>query len=208
MSSSLFLQQYPACLTCEKGDRWLYSCCFVRCCILDLFKIAPYSCRLAFSPYFPSDSRWCIHVVVQILTQLGRNPVLFYQRNQIFIWSITYQQESMILLNVSWHRFLLMRYYCRGMWINRAMWINRGTWINRDMWTNFSSLSFTVMIHSSWLKHKNSVLFVFANASCCMIQTMPQGFGLGKGICENRQIIYIAGVCQSFCRISFASRLF
>ena len=41
MSSSLLLQQCPACLVrltwivFVMGDRWLYSCCFVGCCLLD-----------------------------------------------------------------------------------------------------------------------------------------------------------------------------
>ena len=45
MSSSLLLQQCPACLVrlswivFEMGRRWPYSCCFVRCCLQDLFNI-------------------------------------------------------------------------------------------------------------------------------------------------------------------------
>ena len=46
MSSSLFLQQCPACLVCltwivfMMGGRWLYSWCLVGCCRQDLFNIA------------------------------------------------------------------------------------------------------------------------------------------------------------------------
>ena len=46
MSSSLLLQQCPACLVrltlivFVMGDRWPYSCCFVECCLQDLFNIA------------------------------------------------------------------------------------------------------------------------------------------------------------------------
>ena len=46
MSSSLLLQQCPACLVCLTwivfviGGRWLYSWCLVGCCRQDLFKIA------------------------------------------------------------------------------------------------------------------------------------------------------------------------
>ena len=46
MSSSLLLQQCPACLVrlilivFEMDGRWPYSCCFVGCCIQDLFNIA------------------------------------------------------------------------------------------------------------------------------------------------------------------------
>ena len=44
--SSLFLQQCSACLVrlilivFVTGGRWLYSCCFVGCCLQDLFNIA------------------------------------------------------------------------------------------------------------------------------------------------------------------------
>ena len=46
MSSSLLLQQSPACLVCltrivfVMGGRWPYSWCFVGCCLQDLFNIA------------------------------------------------------------------------------------------------------------------------------------------------------------------------
>ena len=46
MSSSLLLQQFPACLVCltwivfVMGTRWPYSWCLVGCCRQDLFNIA------------------------------------------------------------------------------------------------------------------------------------------------------------------------
>ena len=46
MSSSLLLHQWPSCLVCltwivfVMGGRWLYSWCFVGCCLQDLFNIA------------------------------------------------------------------------------------------------------------------------------------------------------------------------
>ena len=46
MSSSLFLQQSPACLVrlilivFVMGGWWRYHCCFVGCCLQDLFSIA------------------------------------------------------------------------------------------------------------------------------------------------------------------------
>ena len=46
MSSSLLLQQCPACLVCltwivfVMGGRWPYNWCFVGCCLQDLFNIA------------------------------------------------------------------------------------------------------------------------------------------------------------------------
>ena len=45
--------------------------------------------HLIFSPDISLASRWCICTVVLIQPQLGRNVVLFYQRHQISIWSIT-----------------------------------------------------------------------------------------------------------------------
>ena len=57
-SSSLLLQQCPACLVrltwivFVMGDRWAYSCCFVasRTCLI-LLAAFLYNCRQAFSPY-------------------------------------------------------------------------------------------------------------------------------------------------------------
>ena len=46
MSSSILLQQCPACLVCLTlivfviGGKWPYSGCFVGCCLQDLFNIA------------------------------------------------------------------------------------------------------------------------------------------------------------------------
>ena len=58
MSSSLLLQQWPACLVrltwivFMMGGRWPYSWCLVGCCHQDLFNIATFlcNCRLASSP--------------------------------------------------------------------------------------------------------------------------------------------------------------
>ena len=56
MSSSLLLQQCPACLVrlsfivFVMGGRWPYSWCFVGCCRQDLLATFLCSCRLASSP--------------------------------------------------------------------------------------------------------------------------------------------------------------
>ena len=88
MSSSLLLQQCPACLVRQTlivfvmGGRWPYSCCFVGCCsrtcsiLLEEFLC---SCRLAFSPSLSLASTWCIHIAVSILPLLGRNCISFYR---------------------------------------------------------------------------------------------------------------------------------
>ena len=50
LSSSLLLQQCPTCLVrltwivFVMGGRWPYSCCFVECCLQDLFNIASSIC--------------------------------------------------------------------------------------------------------------------------------------------------------------------
>ena len=69
ISSSLFLQQCPSCLVrlilivFMMDGRWPYSCCFVRCCLQDLFNIARskslfllflYSLSLWFAATLPS----------------------------------------------------------------------------------------------------------------------------------------------------------
>ena len=60
MSSSLLLQQYPACLAhltwivFMMGGRWLYSWCFVVCCHQDLFNIARNILVLLPSSFFSS----------------------------------------------------------------------------------------------------------------------------------------------------------
>ena len=60
MSSSLLLQQCPACLVhltwivFVMCGRWLYSCCFAGCCPQDLFNTVCSilcNCRQAFFPY-------------------------------------------------------------------------------------------------------------------------------------------------------------
>ena len=46
------------------------------------------------------------------------------------------------------------------------------------------------------------------NASCCLLQVMQQGFGLGRCICKKRYVICIVCFHYSFCWISSASCFF
>ena len=88
MSSSLLLQQCPACLVrltwivFVMGGWWPYSWCFVECC-LQAFSIllAAFLCnyRLAISPAVLLASKLCIPIAVSIRPLLGRNCVLFYR---------------------------------------------------------------------------------------------------------------------------------
>ena len=89
MRSYLLLQQCPTCLigltwiVCDLTAKWLHRYYFVGCYFQDLFKTAR-SSHLAFSPCVLLTHKRCIHTVVLIQQQLGRNSVLFYQRNQIY----------------------------------------------------------------------------------------------------------------------------
>ena len=84
MSSSLLLQQCPACLVCltlivyVMGGRWPYSCCFVgaasRTCSI-LLAAFLCSCRQAFSPAVQLAYMQCIHIAVSTRSPLGRNCV-------------------------------------------------------------------------------------------------------------------------------------
>ena len=68
MSSSILLQQCPACLVrliwivLEMGGRWLYSWCFVRCCFQDVFNIAR-NILVQFPSSFFSIRLVSVHVV-------------------------------------------------------------------------------------------------------------------------------------------------
>ena len=60
MSSSLLLMQCPACLVrltlivFVMGGRWPYSCCFVGCCLQDLFNVGCSILVLLPSSFFSS----------------------------------------------------------------------------------------------------------------------------------------------------------
>ena len=63
------------------GGKCLYSYCFVGYCFQDLFKTV----HSIFSLSISLKSKWCSHTVVLTWLQLGRIPILFYQRDQISI---------------------------------------------------------------------------------------------------------------------------
>ena len=64
MCSTLHLQKWPACLVrltlivYVMGGRWPYSCCFVGCCLQDLFNTARSILKRSF---FPSIYIWIEH---------------------------------------------------------------------------------------------------------------------------------------------------
>ena len=75
MSSSLLLQQCPACLVCltcivfVMRGRWPYSWCFVGCCRQDLFNLFAYPIRII-------PDKFKIHSIIQF--------------NELFIWILSF----------------------------------------------------------------------------------------------------------------------
>ena len=86
MSSSLPLQQCPACLVRLTWlvflmfGRWPYSWCFLGCCFLGCIFLVAFlcNCRLAFSPVILLASKLCMYIAVSIWALLGRNCVSFF----------------------------------------------------------------------------------------------------------------------------------
>ena len=161
MSSSLLLQQYPACLiwiVCVIGGKWSHSCFLLGassgiCSRQQAASLC--SSHLAFSLRVTLTSKWCSHTVALTRLQLGRIFGLSYQRDQIFIWfdnlSIADHAFPMgILTALSVDKILLPRY------VNES--------------TNFKALSFSVNLSPSCLKNMDSVLSVHikANNSLCL----------------------------------------
>ena len=98
-SSSLLLQQCPACLVrlawivFVMGGRWPYSWWWgvaARTYSILLSTILC-NCRLASSPAVLLASKWCIHTAVSTRPLPGRNCVSFYRSGLISIWSIAYR---------------------------------------------------------------------------------------------------------------------
>ena len=67
--------------------------------------------HLAFTWKVSLETRWFNHTVVQTQSHLRRNPVLFSQRNEILLWSITCQLQITSSLCVCWHQFNNILYY-------------------------------------------------------------------------------------------------
>ena len=100
VSSSLLLQQCPACLVrltlivFVMGARWPYSWRLwgvtARTCSILLASFLC-NCRLASSPAVLLASKWCIPAVVSTRPLPGGNCVSFYRSRLISIWSIAYR---------------------------------------------------------------------------------------------------------------------
>ena len=153
MSSSLLLQQCFACLIHLLG--WFVrreaSGCTAAVLSRAIFSIYSKqqfaflrSSHLALYQCISFASQWCIHTLVLIWPKFERNPISFYQRDQIFMWL-----QRQMLTSLSGTEILLLRSVKNS--------------------TNCKGLQLEVKIIPSWLKLISSVLFVFTNASWCLL---------------------------------------
>ena len=105
MSSSLLLQQCPACLVRLTwivfviGGRWPYSWCLVGCCCQDLFRIARSIVTL--KEYF-----WRV-----IMTRKRKVRGIGYQK-KIFIQMVTMTQIKRV--RGLWHQMYVYSFYLKG----------------------------------------------------------------------------------------------
>ena len=73
-------------------------------------------------------SLYCNHTLLS-RQYVGRIPVFFYWRDQISIWSIACQMQSIFFLWENWHHLLSMRYCNQCLWtgliISKASYLMR-----------------------------------------------------------------------------------
>ena len=103
MNISLLHQKCPAYFV---PLTWIISGCIVASKIC-LKQHTAFLCsfHLAFSLCVFLNSWWCIYTIVLVWLQLGKIHVLFYQRDQISIWSLTCKWQSMLYPWVCWYHF-------------------------------------------------------------------------------------------------------
>ena len=143
MSSSLLLQQCPACLFrltwivawWVAGGRIIGALLGVaaRTCLI-LLTTFSCNCHLASSPAVSSASKQCIHAAVSTRQRLGRNCVSFYRLGLVSIWPILYRYLSM---SFSVDETLLPKYV--------------------NLSTSFREVPSSVEMWPAWLKHIYSV---------------------------------------------------
>ena len=136
LTSSLLLQQCPACLVrliwivFVMSSWWLYSCCFLGCCLLDFFNIAR-SILVLLPSSFVFIRLVSVHVV-------HPHSVLFYGSGLTSIWPIAVHAfASHLLMFFLVDETLLPRYV--------------------KLSTSYIELPFSVEMSPFWLKHMYSV---------------------------------------------------
>ena len=189
MSLSLLLQLclvYLLCLTwmvCEMGCKWPYSCCFVWCCFKDLFKIA---CSILL--WFPSGFFSKCFITHQVLHSYSSTDTTTARKKSrfIFIRKIRFPYDWQ---PDSSRPCLLYTYFD----ITFSSWDIAAMVCELIYW----GLPLKIKMAPSCLKHMNCV-HAETNASYCMLETMQQGFVLGRCICEKCYIISVGFICHSF----------
>ena len=167
MSLSLFLQQCPACLVCltwmilEMRGKWLYSCCFVKCCFQDLFNIAC-SILVQFPSSFFSVCFVSIYVVypyssIDTTAAWKKSRFILSDRSDFLMIDnllIAVNSSAGCILSLSVDEILLLRYV--------------------NLSTDFRRPPFRVEMLSSQLKHVLHFVCIHmeVNASCCLLQVM------------------------------------
>ena len=76
--------------------------------------------------------------------------------------------------------------------------------------TNFRCTLLKLKMSFSFQTHELCFfcIHVETNTSCCLLQFMQQGIGLGRCICKKFYVIFIISICYSFSRMSSAPYLF
>ena len=163
------------------GGSWPYRCCFMECCFQDLFNIAC-SILLQFPSSICSIPFVCIHVVhpycsIHITAAWKEFRFNLSERsdfNMIDSLSITINAfPRRTLISLSVDKTLPPRY------------------VNL-------SINFLMKTHIHRFVH----IHVEANAFCCLLCAIQQGFGLGKCTCKKCCAICVVCVRNSFCGIS------
>ena len=124
-------------------------------------------------------------------TAAWKNCVLFYWISLTSIWSITNRQQSMLLLVSQWCHFQKMR---RCLWSRRTCQLvsENHYFVWRCLLFDLNTRTLFVCIHME------------VNATCCLLQTMQQEFGLSRCICQKYSVICVVSIRNSLCREWFA----
>ena len=119
-----------------------------------------------------------------------KNCISFYRMSN-FLMIITFRYQSMALLVVYWCHFQSMGRCFQGRWTCPL--------VSENHHLEWRCLLFFLLKHVL----RFVCIHVEANATCCLLQTMQQGFGLGRCSCKNHYVIYEVSVHNSFCRFLF-----
>ena len=170
MSSSLLLQQCPACLVrltwivFVMGGQWPYIWCLggvsARTCSI-LLATFLCNCRLASSPAVLLASNWCIHTAVSTRSLPGRNCVSFYRSGLTSIWLIAYRWRT-ARGDEQWEEVARegQGYPC---WRHDIMMMMKGIFVGNHFlmsWSNYFLYNYCCCLHTNGFKYCNSTLII------------------------------------------------